>query len=88
MSERQLYPYDSIARKWLALAERRRAHLIALHESGRGQRYYTEVQLADQLQKLDIACRRFAEIGGGDGPDAAQAGPEDSAHDTETRDAA
>ena len=39
MSERQTGPYDSIARKWLALAERRQAHFIELFDSGRWRHY-------------------------------------------------
>jgi len=62
MSARQNSPYDSIARKWLALAERRKAHLIELRENGRWDRYYNETQLADQLNELDIACERLAKL--------------------------
>jgi hypothetical protein len=64
MSARQKSPYDSIARKWLALAERRRAHLIELRDSGRWQRYYTKANIADELLMLELACQRFAEIAG------------------------
>jgi len=64
MSARQQGPYDSIARKWLALAERRKAHLIELRENGRWERYYTDAQLADELDELDVACDRLAEIAG------------------------
>jgi hypothetical protein len=64
MSARQQGPYDSIARKWLALAERRRAHLIELRDSGRWQRYYIKGNLADELWELELACRRFAEVAG------------------------
>ena len=62
MSARQNSPYDSIARKWLALAERRKAYLIELRENGRWDRYYNETQLADQLNELDIACERLAKL--------------------------
>ena len=88
MSERQPYPYDSIARKWLALAERRRAHLIALRENGRWQRYYTEAQISAQLRELDIASRRFAAIGGVDAVTEGPAGTDECDHDAGTRDAA
>jgi hypothetical protein len=64
MSARQQGPYDSIARKWLALAERRRAHLIELRDSGRWKRYYPKGDLAAELLELELACRRFAEIAG------------------------
>jgi DNA-binding transcriptional ArsR family regulator len=67
MSARQNGPYDSIARKWLALAERRKAHLIELRQSGRWERYYSDAQLADQLDELEFACDRLAEIAGAAG---------------------
>jgi hypothetical protein len=64
MSARQQGPYDTIARKWLALAERRRAHLIELRDSGRWKRYYRIGDVADELLVLERACRRFAEVAG------------------------
>ena len=66
MSARQRGPYDSIARKWLALAERRRAFLIALRDSGRWQDYHYsgEAELEAQLREIDAACERFAGIAG------------------------
>jgi hypothetical protein len=64
MSARQQGPYDTIARKWLALAERRRAHLIELRDSGRWRRYYRIGDVADELLVLERACRRFAEVAG------------------------
>jgi hypothetical protein len=88
MSARQQSPYDSIARKWLALAERRRAHLIELRENGRWQRYYTEDQLADQLHELDIACRRFAAVAGADALKTGHAGAVAGDYGANARDAA
>lgn len=64
MSARQNGPYDSIARRWLALAERRKAHLIELRENGRWERYYTDAQLVIELDELDVACDRLAEVVG------------------------
>jgi hypothetical protein len=64
MLPRQGSPYGSIARKWLALAERRRAHLIDILESGRWQNYVSHEELEDQLYELDLICGRFAEIVG------------------------
>jgi hypothetical protein len=64
MSARQNGPYDSIARKWLALAERRKAHLIELQQNGRWERYYSDVQLADELDELDIARDRLLKLAG------------------------
>jgi hypothetical protein len=39
MSQRQKSPYDSIARRWLALVERREQHFADLSQSGRWRRY-------------------------------------------------
>jgi uncharacterized repeat protein (TIGR03809 family) len=39
------------ARKWHALAERRRAHLVELQRSGRWQRYYSESVLLSHLRE-------------------------------------
>jgi hypothetical protein len=64
MSAREAGPYGSIARKWLALAERRRAHLIDILESGRWRHYSSYEELEDQLYELDLLCGRFAEIAG------------------------
>lgn len=66
MSARRAGPYDSIARKWLALAERRRAFLIALRDSGRWQDYHYSgaAELEAQLREIDAACERFASIAG------------------------
>jgi hypothetical protein len=74
MSAWQQGPYDTIARKWLALAERRRAHLIELRDSGRWQRYYTNGSPADELLELELACQRLAEVAGAEPePEAAAA---------------
>ena len=73
MSARQAGPYDSIARKWLALAERRRVYLVSLRDSGRWRDFYnfSEAKLEDQLRAVDLACARFARIAGRRAPDAA-----------------
>jgi hypothetical protein len=62
MSEWQPGRYDDMARKWLALAERRRAHLIELRSSGRWKHYIAESELDAQLLELDLARGRFAKI--------------------------
>lgn len=51
-------------RRLLALAERRRAHLIDLLESRRWQNYVADADLEEQLYELDRICERFAEISG------------------------
>jgi hypothetical protein len=47
MSERQQSPYDSIARSWLALVERRQQNFIELCNTGRWRHYYTHAQFLD-----------------------------------------
>jgi uncharacterized repeat protein (TIGR03809 family) len=64
MSARQPGPYHNIARKWLALAERRMAHLIELYNNGHWTRYFTERELAEQLQEMTVVCDRFARVAG------------------------
>jgi hypothetical protein len=64
MSARQQGPYDTLARKWLALAERRQAHLIELRESGRWKRYFTASELDQELREVNLACNRFARVAG------------------------
>ena len=49
MSERQQNPYDSVARRWLALVERRQAHFIELCDTGRWRHYYSEAEFIEEL---------------------------------------
>ena len=60
MSERQTYPYDNVARKWLALAERRYAHFIELSETGRWKHYYSQPQLEQEIRKASALCEQWA----------------------------
>ena len=60
MSERQNQPYDNVARKWLALAERRYAHFIELSNSGRWQHYYTQPELEREIRKASALCEQWA----------------------------
>jgi uncharacterized repeat protein (TIGR03809 family) len=65
MSARQgTGPYDSVARKWLALAERRKLYLVELYDSGRWKRYYTEAQLLDEMREVVRACDEWARLAG------------------------
>jgi len=64
MSERQAGPYDNLARKWLALAERRQAHFIELCDSGRWKHYFTPAQLRDEMEKVAFARQQWARIAG------------------------
>jgi uncharacterized repeat protein (TIGR03809 family) len=64
MSERRPSPYDSIARRWHALAERRRAHVIELRESGRWKHYYTAEELLEVLREAAGMRDAWAKIAG------------------------
>jgi hypothetical protein len=64
MSARQPGPYDDVARKWLALAERRRAHAVELHDSGRWKHYYTAAELLEVMREAANTRDRWAEIAG------------------------
>jgi len=48
MSER----YESIARRWLALVERREQHFADLSQSGRWRRYYTQTEFLNEMRKV------------------------------------
>ena len=71
MSERQPSPYDSVARRWHALAERRREHLIELRESGRWRHYYTSEQLLEVVREAVNTRDAWARIAGLDADDEA-----------------
>jgi hypothetical protein len=71
MSARQAGPYDNVARKWLALAERRRAHVVELRDSGRWKHYYTPEQLLEVMREAVRSRDQWARIAGlekGDAP--------------------
>jgi uncharacterized repeat protein (TIGR03809 family) len=50
------------ARKWRALAERRRADFVELYYSGRWKRYYSEEQFLLRLRKAIRVSERWAEV--------------------------
>jgi hypothetical protein len=64
MSERQTGPYDSVARKWLALAERRYAHFIELSDSGRWRHYFTRAEFSLELRRAELLRDQWARIAG------------------------
>ena len=74
MSARQPGPYAVIARQWLALAERRRAHLMELRQTGRWKHYYTKEKLDGDLREMDVVVARWAKIAGADPQSAASPG--------------
>ena len=47
----QLHGTEDVARRWQALAERRREHLTDLHDSGRWRKYYREHNFFTQLRE-------------------------------------
>jgi uncharacterized repeat protein (TIGR03809 family) len=64
MPARQPGPYDSVARKWLALAERRRAHVIELRETGRWRHYYTPEEYLEALREAIASRDEWARLAG------------------------
>ena len=65
MSARQPSPHDNIARRWLALAERRIAYFIDLRDSGRWRHYYTQHAEIDEAVQEAVRVRdRWASIAG------------------------
>jgi hypothetical protein len=64
MSERQTLPYDSVARRWLALAERRHAHIVELSDTGRWRHYFTRAGLEIELNKAEVLRDEWARIAG------------------------
>ena len=64
MAELQSGPYHGVARKWLALAERRRAHVVELRDSGRWKHYYTAGELVDAMREAVQPRDEWARIAG------------------------
>ena len=64
MSERQAAPYDSIARRWLALVERRQEHFIELCDTGRWRHYYTKAEFLEEMRKVLRVRDQWAIIAG------------------------
>ncbi len=52
MSGRDQGPYDAIARKWLALVERRQENFIDLCNTGRWRHYYTKAEFLEEMRKV------------------------------------
>jgi len=64
MSARGRSPYDSVARKWLALAERRRSYVVELRDTGRWRHYYTWEELLDAMREAVNTRDEWARIAG------------------------
>jgi len=65
MSTRQSGPFDSVARKWFALAQRRKAAFVAMRESGRWRHYYaTPAAFDNRMREINLTCDRWAKLAG------------------------
>jgi hypothetical protein len=62
MSARQPSPYDGVARKWLALAQRRWEHVVELRDSGRWQHYYAWDELLEAVREAMNTRNEWARI--------------------------
>jgi uncharacterized repeat protein (TIGR03809 family) len=57
-------PLNAVARDWLALVERRKAHLVELFETGRWTHYFSEAEFLAELRAVNLARDRFANVAG------------------------
>ncbi|HXW42590.1 MAG TPA: TIGR03809 family protein [Xanthobacteraceae bacterium] len=64
MSAPQPGRHDSIARRWLALVERRQQHFVELSETGRWRHYYTQTEFLDEMRKVVRLRDQWAAIAG------------------------
>ena len=64
MSEPQSGRYGSVARRWLALIERRQEHFLDLCDSGRWRHYFTETQFLDEMRKVLYVRDQWAALAG------------------------
>jgi len=64
MSAPQDGRYDSVARRWLALVERRQAHFLELCDTGRWRHYYTQAEFIDEMRKVLRVRAQWAAIAG------------------------
>ena len=62
---------DEFARKWHALAQRRRKHLAELYQSGVWQRHFTEDRLRAHMREAEREVERWGAALGDDAPDKA-----------------
>jgi uncharacterized repeat protein (TIGR03809 family) len=53
-----------ITRKGRELAERRRAHLVELYDTGRWKRYYTEEELVVRMREAIALVERWKRLAG------------------------
>jgi hypothetical protein len=56
METRTLHRFSQTARKWRDLVDRRCAHFVELHSSGRWKHYYDEAEFVVRMREaLDLA---------------------------------
>jgi uncharacterized repeat protein (TIGR03809 family) len=63
---------DAFARKWHALAERRRSHLAELYESGAWKRYFTEETLRARMREAVREAERWGSMVDAPAPSASE----------------
>jgi hypothetical protein len=64
MSGREQSRYDNIARKWLAIIERRQENFIDLCNTGRWRHYYTKAEFLAEMRKVLRLRDQWAELAG------------------------
>ena len=71
---------DEFARKWHALAQRRRKHLAELYQSGAWHRYFTEETLRAHMREATREVERWGAVLGDER--SAEAGPQQTSADS------
>jgi uncharacterized repeat protein (TIGR03809 family) len=59
-------PFDTIARKWCDLAERRRDYFVELYNSGRWVHYYTKEAFALRMRDVVGVTKVWRQLAGRD----------------------
>jgi uncharacterized repeat protein (TIGR03809 family) len=54
--------FGNTAKRWRALAEKRRDYLVELHRSGRWRRFYQEDKLLARIRAVTEICERWADV--------------------------
>jgi hypothetical protein len=55
-------PLDEVARKWLALMERRLAWFVGVSETKRWQHYYTQAELLARMREAERIRDQWAKL--------------------------
>jgi uncharacterized repeat protein (TIGR03809 family) len=64
----KLWGTEDIARRWHALAERRREHFADLHHSGRWRKYYREHSFQRQMSETALMTDAWSMVADGHRP--------------------